>query len=350
MDFGVFMPSARNGYIMSMAAPQYTPTYEMMKDITTAAEANDFKFALSLVTLRGFGGPTRMWDEALESFTLMSSLAAVTSELRLYASVAQVTQHPAIIARMAATIDDISEGRFGVNMVTGWQRTELEQMGLWPGDDYYSTRYDYCAEYVTILRELWRDGVSNFKGKYFQLEDCVCEPRPRHHVEVVSAGSSERGIDFTGQYADYSFRLGEGGLAGITENTRKVTEAGKRHGRDVKTYAAYYVIFGDTDEEAQELARTYIEQADREAIATMQGQASMDTAGTTAQSIVQRDQTFMSTDAIVGSPETVAAEFDKLAEVDGLAGVMICFDDYVRGIERIGQEVMPRMKSRAVPA
>jgi pyrimidine oxygenase len=350
MDFGVFMPSARNGYIISTAAPQYTPTFEMMRDITTAAEENDFKFALSLVTLRGFGGPTRMWDEALESFTLMSGLAAVTSKLRLYASVAQVTQHPAIIARMAATIDDISEGRFGVNMVTGWQKTELAQMGLWPGDDYYATRYDYCAEYVTILRELWRDGVSSFKGRYFQLEDCVCEPRPKHHVEIVSAGSSDKGIEFTGEHADYSFRLGEGGLAGITENVRKVREAGRRHGRDVKTHAAYYVIHGDTDEEAQELARHYIENADREAIATMQGEASMDTVGTTAQSIVERDQTFMSTDAIVGSADTVAAEFDKLAEVEGLAGVMLCLDDYVRGIEWIGQEVMPRMKTRAVAA
>ncbi|MBS0624421.1 MAG: LLM class flavin-dependent oxidoreductase, partial [Verrucomicrobia bacterium] len=57
MDFGIFMPSARNGYIVSAAAPQYSPSYRLMNEITDAGEENGFKFALSLVTLRGFGGP-----------------------------------------------------------------------------------------------------------------------------------------------------------------------------------------------------------------------------------------------------------------------------------------------------
>ncbi|MBS1887876.1 MAG: LLM class flavin-dependent oxidoreductase [Actinobacteria bacterium] len=347
MDFGIFMPSARNGYIVSEAAPQYSPSYRLMNEITDAGEENGFKFALSLVTLRGFGGPTRTWDDALESFTLMSALAPATENMRLYASVAQLTQHPAVIARMAMTIDDISGGRFGVNMVTGWQRTEFAAMGLWPGDEYYSTRYDYCREYVTIMKELWRDGVSSFKGRYFQLEDCRLGPLPEHHIEIVSAGLSDKGVEFIGEHADYSFRLGEGGLDGIAANTRKVVEAGRRNGREVGTHAAYYVFVEDTDEEARRTVERYRDAADTVAIRTMQGEAGADTAGTTAKAIVDRDGTFMSTDVIAGSPETVAAYFDRLAEIEGLDGVMLCFDDYVRGINRIGKEVAPLMKSRA---
>ncbi len=68
----------------------------------------------------------------------MAGLAAVTSRIQIYATAATLPLPPAIVARMAATIDSISGGRFGVNLVTGWQKPEYEQMGIWPGDDYFS--------------------------------------------------------------------------------------------------------------------------------------------------------------------------------------------------------------------
>ena len=71
---------------------------------------------------------------------------------------------PPITARMAVTIDSISHGRFGVNIISGWQRREYTQMGIWPGHEHYRRRYEYCAEYVTIMNELWQTGRSDFKG------------------------------------------------------------------------------------------------------------------------------------------------------------------------------------------
>mgnify|MGYP006139176895 CR=1 FL=1 len=52
---------------------------------------------------------------------------------------------------MIATIDDVSKGRFGINLVTGWQKAEYDQMGLWPGESHYRDRYAYLAEYATVL-------------------------------------------------------------------------------------------------------------------------------------------------------------------------------------------------------
>lgn len=66
----------------------------------------------------------------------MAGLAAVTSKIQLFATSATLTLPPAIVARMASTIDSISHGRFGVNLVTGWQKPEYTQMGLWPGDEF----------------------------------------------------------------------------------------------------------------------------------------------------------------------------------------------------------------------
>ena len=75
-----------------------------------------------------------------------------------------------------------SQGRFGKNLITGWQRPEYAQMGLWPGDQFFATRYDYLAEYTTILRELCATGRSDLKGKYFQMEDCRMLPTPQTDI------------------------------------------------------------------------------------------------------------------------------------------------------------------------
>lgn len=163
MKIGVFVPIGNNGWLISTHAPQYMPTFELNKAIVQKAEHYHFDFALSMIKLRGFGGKTEFWDHNLESFTLMAGLAAVTSRIQIYATAATLTLPPAIVARMAATIDSISGGRFGVNLVTGWQKPVYEQMGIWPGDDYFSRRYDYLTEYVQVLRDLWGTGKSDFK-------------------------------------------------------------------------------------------------------------------------------------------------------------------------------------------
>ncbi|WP_343016247.1 LLM class flavin-dependent oxidoreductase, partial [Escherichia coli] len=210
MKIGVFVPIGNNGWLISTHAPQYMPTFELNKAIVQKAEHYHFDFALSMIKLRGFGGKTEFWDHNLESFTLMAGLAAVTSRIQIYATAATLTLPPAIVARMAATIDSISGGRFGVNLVTGWQKPEYEQMGIWPGDDYFSRRYDYLTEYVQVLRDLWGSGKSDFKGDFFTMNDCRVSPQPSVPMKVICAGQSDAGMAFSAQYADFNFCFGKG--------------------------------------------------------------------------------------------------------------------------------------------
>ena len=72
-----------------------------------------------MVKLRGFGGKSELWDHNLASFTPMASLAAATSRIKLLATVPTLAVPPAIAARMCSTIDSISNGRFGLNVITG---------------------------------------------------------------------------------------------------------------------------------------------------------------------------------------------------------------------------------------
>lgn len=211
MDIGVFIPIGNNGWLISKSSPQYLPSFELNKAIVQKAEEHGLDFALSMIKLKGFGGETEFWDHNLESFTLMAGLAAVTERIKLYASTPILVLPPAIVARMASTIDSIAPGRFGINIVTGWAPGEYSQMGLWPGDAHFGNRYARAAEYVTVMKELWSEGVSNFKGEFYEMDDCVLSPRPADgHIDIVAAGQSSTGIRFAAEHAEYNFILGSG--------------------------------------------------------------------------------------------------------------------------------------------
>ena len=190
MKIGVFIPIGNNGWLVSTTSPQYKPSWELNRDVVQKAEAYGFDFALSMIKLRGFGGPSEYWDHNLESFTLMAGLAAVTTRIELFASVAVLTLPPPLVARMAVTIDSISKGRFGVNIVSGWQQAEYSQMGIWPGEVHFERRYEYCSEYVQIMKELWATGHSDLKGQFFQMDDCRCSPLPTAPIRIICAGQA----------------------------------------------------------------------------------------------------------------------------------------------------------------
>src|ERR1700675_3096002 len=94
MEIGVFIPIGNNGWLISSTSPQYTPSYDLNREIVQRAERHGFDLAMSMTQLRGIGGKSRRWDENLESFTLMAGLPAVTSRIELYATVAVLTLPP----------------------------------------------------------------------------------------------------------------------------------------------------------------------------------------------------------------------------------------------------------------
>ncbi|WP_028655119.1 LLM class flavin-dependent oxidoreductase [Nocardioides sp. J54] len=353
MEFGIFIPSARNGYIISETAPQYSPTYDHMREICQTGEANGFSFALSLSALRGHGGTTGFWDDALESMTQMAALARDTEFMKLIGSVNILAIHPAIAARMAVTIDQISDGRFSLNIVPGgWHPRELEVMNVWPGYEYNNYRWQYAGEYCQVVRELWEKGVSNFKGEHFQYDDLRMGPQPERHINIVCAGASDDAIKFTTQYADYSFRLAWGGPEALREVVDRFNAQMDEAGRTIRPYVALGVVMADTDEEAEAKLQNYIDNPDRGVMEYMLGQAATDSAaGGTSEILASVDTkgfVQFSTDFITGSPASIARQLDEWAEID-VAGYMLVLTDYVEDIKRMGSEVFPLMKNFTPP-
>lgn len=352
MEVGVFIPIGNNGWLLSENAPQYRPSFELNRDVTLLAEKYGFDFALSMIKLRGFGGKTEFWDHNLESFTLMAGLAAVTSRIKLFATSATLVMPPAIVARMASTIDSIANGRFGINLVTGWQRPEYSQMGLWPGDEYFAKRYDYLGEYTTVLRELWETGQSDFKGAFFQMDDCRLSPRPQAQMKVICAGSSNAGMEFSARYADYNFCFGIGinTPTAFAPTVARLKMATDRTGRDVSSFVLFMVIADETEEAARAKWESYKAGADEEAIAWLGLQGAADTKSGSDTNVRQMADPVSAVNinmgTLVGSYEQVARMLDEVPSVPGTGGVMLTFDDFLQGIEDFGTRIQPLMKSR----
>jgi pyrimidine oxygenase len=352
MQLGVFIPIGNNGWLISTTSPQYLPSFDLNRAVTQKAEAIGFDFALSMIKLRGFGGPSRYWDFNLESFTLMAGLAAVTSRIKLFASIAVLSIPPAITARMAVTCDSISHGRFGVNIVSGWQKAEYTQMGIWPGDEHFARRYEYCEEYVTVMRDLWRDGVSHHKGPYFTMDDCRCEPRPMAPIPIIAAGQSNRGMKFAAEYADYNFLSGTGLNApeAVAPHVARLRAATAASGRTCGALALTMVIADETDELAMKKWEHYCAGTDLEALAWRDGQAAEDVkaeAHSTVGRMVRAERLPTNMVRLVGSYASVARMLDEMAAIPGLQGAMLTFDDYLEGLENFGARIQPLMRSRA---
>jgi pyrimidine oxygenase len=340
-DFGVFLPIANNGMIASTAY-QYMPTFELNRSIAQTGEAYGYSFVFSMTKWRGYGGKTQHWDYATESLTLTSALAASTNTISLVSSIALPTLHPAVAARMAATIDDVSNGRLIVNIVAGWNKHEYTQMGLWPGDGYYGYRYDYAAEYTKILRELWEKGRCTFNGKYFQLEDCLCLPKPTRRIPLIGAGQSETGMRSATQWADYNFVFGS--LETASELTARTHQFAQENKRVVKTYILIAVVTAPTDSEADERLEHINETVDIEAVETWRSLGVADAKGSA--STRHKADAFMGVTPVVGSYQRVADYFIELQR-RGVSGASIFFPDWANDVKAFGQHVIPVVHQHA---
>ncbi|MCB1741999.1 MAG: LLM class flavin-dependent oxidoreductase [Gammaproteobacteria bacterium] len=343
---GLFLPSTRGLSILATGDPPQTmPTFALNLSVTRMAEAAGLDYVLSASKWRGYGGQSRHWDYSLESFTLMSALAAATHRIQLYASVGVRAFHPAVIAKMAATIDEVSGGRFGVNIVAGWNEFEYGQMGMWPEDGYHQYRYAYAEEFLEVMRKLWATGRASHQGRFFTLEDCMSYPTPSRALPIVCAGQSDAALAFTARHADIGFvgRMHDTPQALGTLNARLQTLAAEQ-GRRVGAYALMNIIAASSDDEAMARQDEFLARADQDAIDEWLRASGRDP-NRNSHELDHLRQTFMGFPFITASFENVARRIDAIAEA-GVAGVCLMFPDFERDLGAFIEQVLPRLDCR----
>jgi pyrimidine oxygenase len=254
---------------------------------------------------------------------------------------------------MAVTIDSISQGRFGINIISGWQRREYTQMGIWPGAEHYRRRYDYCAEYVGVMRELWATGRSDFKGDFFQMDDCRCLPMPTARIPIICAGKAMPGPSLP---LNTPTTISVPAAASISR--ARWNQAWCGWWRRTRRWGAIAAP-GSADGDRRRDRRG----GDGE-MGALQGRHRYRGACLSRRASLRRPQSGPLFDeepaphhgvehlptnqgVFVGSYAAVAQMLDEMATVPGVRGVMLTFDDFVIGMEQFGQRIQPLMKCRA---
>jgi pyrimidine oxygenase len=339
VDLGVFLPVANNGWIISKNSPQFLPTFALNRDVSMLAERIGFNYVFSMAKWRGFGGATNFWKYSIESTMLMTGLAAHVPRIPLIASVAPLLIHPAVFAKMAATADDVTGGRIGINIVSAGNRGEYTQMGLYP-DDFESFRYDYTEEWLEIVKRLWTEDSVTFKGRFFTLEECESFPKPiQKTVPIVCATSSERGFRFVAERCTDGF-IGGGNLAAQKERVRRIKEIAHNVGRPVRAHTQSMLILGETDAAAQRMFDHYSAGADREALASIYR--------TGAGEAHDGTRLFYGGAPLVAGPERTADVIEELTVEAGFDGILFTFPDFIESLTLFGDLVMPILRKRGL--
>jgi pyrimidine oxygenase len=216
-------------------------------------------------------------------------------------------------------------------------------MGILP-EGYDQRRYEYASEWIHVLKRLWVEDSVTHHGEFFDLEDCVSEPKPiqRPYPRLICAASSDEGLRFTAREANYSFINGND-LEQVKQQSLHSKKIAEEEGSTIKTAASTLLGLRDTTEEANSYWEYLMDGADLEGIHNMGtafGQRTRESKKRGAEILDGRRKIFTSK-AIVGSPQVVADEIIGLALEGDVDGILLILPDYIDGLNRFGNDVLP---------
>jgi pyrimidine oxygenase len=341
-EFGVFLPVANGGWIISSTTPPLDGLWKQNLAASVIADEVGMDFVMSMGKWRGFGGTTNHWGVQMESLTMMAGIAQATRRVKLWATIHPLLQNPAVAAKMITTLDHISGGRAGLNIVAGAYRGEFDQMGAWDDRLDHDERYALTEEWTMLIKRLWSEPSVTHDGRFFHFKDCESNPKPlsRPRPELICAGMSERGFDFAVREADACF-IGGRSADERRDSSRRAKVIAEKYGKQVKTYAMCTVVHAETDAKAETLVERYREGVDMGAVIEM-----LRSWGAPPERLIDvaRQQGAFMTETAVGSPATCAGKIEHFLGHAELDGLMLIFPDYVEGLKMFGANILPGLR------
>lgn len=354
VEYGIFMPVGEGGWIRSTTSPAVPATYAYNRQVAVLAEQLGLDFLLAMAKWRGFGGASNHWNTTLESITMMAALAEVTSRVRLMPTVYTLAFNVALVAKMIATLDQIAQGRAGLNIVSGWYREELGQMGLWPEHISHAERYDVAREWVQALKRLWQEERVTMHGRYVHLEDCLSSPKPLQHPHppILCAGNSDIGLRFTVEEAQAAF-VNAPTHAEAAATSQRAKQIAAQVGKTIKTYAMVMIIPGETTGEGIARMEHYNRGVDMMALRAgvpghleelQRAQARGEAVNATLQRRIDRADVpdpYIPGYPYVGSAEDIAQQLQAVIAAGDFDGFVLTFPDFIADLRFFGVRVLP---------
>jgi alkanesulfonate monooxygenase SsuD/methylene tetrahydromethanopterin reductase-like flavin-dependent oxidoreductase (luciferase family) len=341
---GLFGQNCSGGLTMTKAPERWDPTWENNVTAARLADAAGLEFILPIGRWHGYKGETDTEGETFETLTWASGLLAVTEGVCLFGTVHVPFIGPIFAAKQMVTADHIGQGRFGLNMVSGWNVGEHQMFGV--DLRQHEERYAYTEEWVTILKRVWsEDEPFDFHGKYFDLKGVLLKPRPYggDRPILVSAGNSPAGKAFAARHADCLFttimEFQDLGPSIASLRAASATE-------EVGVYTSGHMIARPTRKEAEEYYHYIVyemgdwEAADHAAAIRTKGR---DTPLAALKTLKERLISGVGTYPVVGSYDDVVDEYRQMSDC-GVDGMAIGLVNYIEDFPTLRDEVLPRME------
>src|SRR5215470_1037689 len=351
LKLGLFGANCSSGRAVTKVPERWSGSWPDNLRLVRMADDAGIDFMLPIGRWKGYGGETEYQGATLETITWATALLGATKRITCFGTVHAPLFHPLIAAKEFVTADHVGEGRFGLNLVVGWNEGEFEMFGVTQRE--HDVRYDFAQEWLDAVKRAWAEpGTFDFEGHFLKLKGVRAYPKPfgESRPIIMNAGSSDVGQAFALKNCDAFFVATSGSRTSLEGNAKKVAEiksAAQNQGREIEVFTVGQVICRPTQQEAEDYYRhAIIENADWGAIDGMLANKSI-----TPQSIppeeYEQKRRYFASHAIggypfVGTPDRVADELSTISKA-GMRGIALSFVNYLDELPYFCDEVLPRL-------
>lgn len=265
---GTFASNCSSGMSVTTIPERWDNTWENNLALAHLLDDAGVEFMLPIARWIGYGGATNFHGSVLEAMTWAAGLLAHTRRLSVISTVHTTANNPVVAAKQLVTLDRISGGRAGLNIVAGWNQPEYEALGLeLPAT--HEARYAYAQEWFDVVRKLWAsDAPFDWDGKFWKLKNVLGEPRLASpaSVPILNAAGSGEGRAFAVRNADLLFTPAVD-LQRSVQEVADIKAQGREIGRTVGVVTFSHVVCRPTEQEAKEFFEYFCEKnTDSEAV------------------------------------------------------------------------------------
>ncbi len=347
VKLGTFQSNLDYGCLMADVEGRLEISWPNTVALAKLADAMEFEALVPVARWRGFGGKLNPQGPGFETYTWASGIAASTEKAGVVATSHCSINHPIIAAKQSTVIDHISNGRMILNIVTGWNKPEIDMFGVEMKP--HADRYDMAEEWLGIVKRLWtEDEEFDHDGKFYKIAKGYLQPKPiqQPYPAVMNAGGSERGRHFACKYCDIAFTaLGspdfEKNKAQI-EGYRKL--AREEYGREIAVWSSANIIQAETEGEARRFQDYIInEKGDWEAVSFALSTMGINAKTFPPEAMEHLKQFFIAGWGgypLVGTKEQVIDGLKKLSDM-GLDGVLLSWPRYEEGMREFKNVTYP---------
>ncbi|MBA2340141.1 MAG: LLM class flavin-dependent oxidoreductase [Pyrinomonadaceae bacterium] len=338
MRYGYWMP-VFGGWLRNVEDENMAATWDYVSRLARRSEEIGYDLTLiaelNLNDIKGASAP------ALDAWSTAAALAAVTQKLELMVAVRPTFHNPALLAKQAANIDNITGGeRLSLNVVSSWWADEAKKYGV--QFEQHDDRYARTSEWLDVVDGMWRQDNFSYEGRYYKVEDAVMQPKPltRPRPVIYAGGESEAAKNLIARQCDAYVMHGDPPekIEAKIDDMRKRRES---FGLPPMQYGvAAYTILRKTEEEAQaELARITNVQASAAGFQNYQQWL----AGTKLESQMTLEEYSVSNrglrSGLIGAPEKVAEQINRFEDA-GVNLLLLQCSPQFEEMERFANELI----------